>query len=363
MQRGFRVPLKAIVLVVVCVLEALLLFDLFSGHRLTGSSTVWIILHMLLCMVGAVFLYQLLLANASCRTDTKEFCQQPTSAGETPESDESDKGGAVILFIGLTAIALPGVGLPGISFTLLYGLHIARKRSYVPDFWQVTPVATLPYIAPLERQLSPVDSRGFTEHLLYSTDDNDVYHKVLASANVRTSLAINTLRQAMQHRDEKVRLTAYKTLDRKVTTLNKEIQRLEQSVEAHDDNHSSDQWLAIASNYWELVTLEGSETVARNELLSKAASAAIKAVALLPGNRNAHLVLGRISLAQGNTRRATVALERARALGMPADKVLPYLAECAFLEKDMIRVKRSLAGLDASIVAYPPLSHVARYWA
>jgi cytochrome c-type biogenesis protein CcmH/NrfG len=97
-------------------------------------------------------------------------------------------------------------------------------------------------------------------------------------------------------------------------------------------------------------------------LLDKASTAAIQAVATLPANRNAHFLLGRVSLLQGDTRRASVAFKRAQALGMPADKVVPYLAETAFMRHDFQRVRNLLRQLDPAIRAYPPLSHVAEYW-
>ncbi|MFK7861635.1 MAG: hypothetical protein AB8B64_22665 [Granulosicoccus sp.] len=354
---------KAFGLVAVSLFDALLVVELVRGLQVIESVALWGMLHLFLCIIGAVLLAQLLVNRSNCVLSGEQTDTEAIGSGYGLSTGELTTKRSLQFFVALVSVSMPGVGLAGISLVLFFGLRASQMRTYTPDFWQATPVATLPYVAPLDRQIQLVDSRGFTEHLLYSTDDNDIYHKVLASANVRTSLAVDTLKQAMQHRDEKVRLTAYKTLDRKVTTLNKEIQRLEKELATTEDRSTSDRWLQIASNYWELVTLEGAEVVARKQLLSKAASAAIKAVAQLPGNRNAHLVLGRISLAQGDTRRAYVALERAQALGMPGDKVLPYLAECAYLDKDMSRVQRLLAGLDPSIVAYPPLSHVARYWA
>lgn len=354
---------KAYALVVLSLVDMLLMLDVATGFLIIESVVLWTVLHTVTVVIAAVLISQLLLDNSVDEAIAQATGDKKQGHRDVATAATTNTNVSLVVFIALFGLTMPGVGLVGIWLTMSYGLSASRSRTYTPDYWQVTPVASLPYVAPLDRQLKPVDSRGFTEHLLYSTDDNDIYQKVLASANVRTSLAIDTLKQAMQHRDEKVRLTAYKTLDKKITLLNKQIQQLEKELAADEDQGSSDRWLQIASNYWELVTLEGAEVVARKQLLSKAASAAIKAVAMLPRNRNAHLVLGRVSLAQGDTRRATVALERAQALGMPKDKVLPYLAECAYLDKNLPRVQQLLAGLDSSIIAYPPLSHVARYWA
>lgn len=354
--------LKTCGVLVLSLLDIMLLIDAATGFWIIESLAVWSVLHISIVITAAMLIPRLLLASSVDDEPVQIVVDTDQDMSVAASSEVANTKVSLMVFVALFGLSMPGVGLIGIWLTLYYALEASQARSYTPDYWKITPVPALPYVAPLNRQLKPVDSRGFTEHLLYSTDDRDIYNKVLASANVRTSLAIDTLKQAMQHRDEKVRLTAYKTLDKKITSLNKQIQQLEKELAVDEEKASSDRWLQIASNYWELVTLEGAEAVARKQLLSKAASAAIKAVAVLPGNRNAHLVLGRVSLAQGDTRRATVALERAQLLGMPKDKVLPYLAECAYLEKNLPRVQRLLAGLDSSIVVYPPLSHVARYW-
>lgn len=351
---------KAHVLALVSLLDILLLLDLVSGLALVHYAWLWIALHVALVVCGTVMLSQIL-----SDMNTSERYADNASVSMAEDSPDSSKLKAqypLFSLLALLGVMVPGVGMAGIAIAMLYGLHASLTRTYVPQNWQVTPAATLPYVAPEGRTVQPLDSRGFPEHLLYSTDEEDIYRKVLASANVRTSLAINTLKQAMGHRDERVRLTAFKTLDKKVTVLNKEIQKLENSIAQSDDEKNSDQWLQIASNYWELITLEGGEAVARKQLLANAAAAAIKSVGQAPDNRNAHLVLGRIWLAQGDVRRASVALERSQALGMPADKVIPYLAECAYMSKDFTQVQSLLARLDSAIVDYPPLSHVARYW-
>ena len=346
----------------VSLLELVLLLDLVRGLPLTGSVLTWSVLHVLVVTGGTALLLRNLLSSAH-NAQASTLAHTDAQSGNTPGVKSSLQPHRLVLFAGTVALLIPGIGLAGVALAIIHGYRSSLAQVSVPDYWQITPVPTLPYVAPQGRQMKPVDSRGFVEHLLYSTDDQDIYRKVLASGNIRTSLSIDTLKRAMQHRDERVRLTAYKTLDRKVSALNQQIQQLEQAVDSQNDAGSADHWLRIASNYWELITLEGGEPVARRQLLAKASAAAIKVVALQPNNRNAHLVLGRVALAQSDTRRAVVALQRSMALGMPADKVLPYLAECAYLQRDFEQVQQLLAGLDPSIVSYPPLSHVTEYWA
>ncbi|MFK7890614.1 MAG: hypothetical protein AB8B63_07340 [Granulosicoccus sp.] len=332
-----QMVLRKLAFTVLVAIDLGLLVDLVSGNRLS-TLPEWLLLH-LVCSVLCALVFTSLLED---------------SADNNPR--------ALGIFVAMAVWFLPGAGALGIASSVMFIHRQARKRKHDASVLQVTKLHRLPFTTPRNREITTPDSRGFTEHIIYSSDDQDIYRKVLAAANIRVSLAVDALRQAMRHDDERIRLTAYNALDSKVTNLNRTIQELEASLQFKDADQRSDTWLRIASNYWELLTLSGSEPVARAQLLSKAAAAATCAVKSMPRSRNAQFVLGRISLARGNTRIAKVSLERSRELGMPADKVIPYLAECAFVEKDVKRVERLLSQLSPAAVVYPPLSAVANFW-
>ena len=117
------------------------------------------------------------------------------------------------------------------------------------------------------------------------------------------------------------------------------------------------------SNYWELLTLEGDEPVAREQLLDHALDHATTAVELQPQSVNAHFLLGQVSLKQGQTARATAAFEQAERLGMSKDKVVPYIAEAAFIDRNFNKLRKVLANLDSAFRSYPPFSSVVEFWA
>jgi len=121
--------------------------------------------------------------------------------------------------------------------------------------------------------------------------------------------------------------------------------------------------LQIAHNYWELLTLEEDEPVAREELLAKAEEHALQAILLAPKNVNAHFILGQISLKQNNNDKAITALERSVALGIPKDKALPYIAEALFKLRNFKRLRRTLDDISPAFRSYPPLSNVIEFWA
>ncbi len=259
-------------------------------------------------------------------------------------------------------IAMPLVGAIGSLGALIYGIYQSNNRHEEHVFWQFTRNAELPFTAPVGRQVSRTESRGFVEQLNYSSNSDELYKKVLAASNIKNALSVGALKSAIKHSDDRIRLTAYQTLDKKVTYLNKQIQRLEESARSQGATDRSNTWLQIASNYWELLTLEKDEPIAREQLLKKASEAAINAVRILPTNRNAHFTLGRIALLQNKERMAAVAFDRAMALGMPVEKAMPYRAEAAFQARDFKKVAESINQVEDSFKVYPPLCHLAGYW-
>jgi len=246
-------------LVVSSLLELVLLVSLVLKTNWFGEPVYWLSIHAVLSVVGGTC--------AACLL--------------TREAGESKQFISFYIFMISLAFLIPFAGIAATYVSAVYGFREAHKRHREPEHWQVTPRAELPFTVPKGRAATKVDSRGFTEHLMYSKDDDDLYRKVLAAANIRTALSVSALKQAMKHRDERIRLTAYKTLDKKVTDLNKQIQRLEAQVNSGDNEENSNTWLQIADNYWELLTLEKGEPVARKQLLKKASDASILAVAAL----------------------------------------------------------------------------------
>jgi len=269
--------------------------------------------------------------------------------------------GAGILSLAI-AIAIPLVGGVGFALAFLVGAGFANARNEEDVYWKVTDNIDLPFTTPIGRKVAKYDSRGFVEQLMYSEDNDDLYRKVLAATNIRAALSVGLLKRAVRHPDDKIRLTAYQTLDRKVTGLNREIQRLEDRANDEQGSDKANTWLQIAGNYWELITLEKEEPIARKQLVGKAAGAAVKALEIQPDNRNAHFTLGRALLMQDKPAEAEASFKQAELLGMPREKIMPYMAEAAYDQREFKKVAEYLGSIDDAFKIYPPLKHVAGYW-
>ena len=284
-----------------------------------------------------------------------------TTSAWLPGPDAVSRRRLCVLCLGLN-LALPLAGVLGTNLALVRGIRIARRRRHGEDYWRVTPHPTLPFTTPANRTRAALDGRGLSEQLMFDANGSGLYRKVLAAGRMSSARSVDALRAGVRHADERIRLTAYQTLDRKSSALNDEIDRLRARAAEQQGRERADTWLQVASNYWELLTLEQNEPVARAQLLQRADEAALEAIIAWPSSRNAHYTLARIALRRGDSARAEVGLARAQALGMPASTTLPYRAEAAFLERDFPRVKRLLAGIDTAFTDYPPLRAVAAHW-
>jgi len=331
----FGIPALCIALAVELVLGVRLIVDL----GLTISDELWLITHTLACALAAISLSSMLLTLVPGR--------------RLP----------LILLFFLTSLFLPFVGMLGLWLSMTFGAIIARGRHKDNEFWQYTSNADLPFAAPIDRPLPKLDSRGFIEQLAFDTETEQLYNKVAASRHIRDSQSGPVLKSAVGHSNERIRLVAYQMLDKKVNNINREIQRLEADSYAAEGKGKANIHLQIANNYWELLTLEDDEPVAREELLDKASGHALKAVEIESRNVNAHFIIGQIALKQGNARKAITAFERAVVLGIPQDKALPYIAEAAYQQRDFKKLRESLASVSSAFRTYPPMSNVIEYWA
>jgi tetratricopeptide (TPR) repeat protein len=180
--------------------------------------------------------------------------------------------------------------------------------------------------------------------------------------NVPTRLASPLLRDLLADPSEDLRLLAYGMLDSREQKLNRAIHReLRKRKEAADTEVAARSARKLAQLYWEL-TYQG---LVQGELLRHAVGEALRyaqeALAADPADANLTLRLGRLLHAQGRNDEARKAYGEALGLGLPATRVIPYLAELAFEARDHDEVRRLLAVLR-DWPGMPRLQPVIQYW-
>ncbi len=331
----FGIPALCIALIA----EFALIVQLVAETGINLSTNMWVLAHLLASILAAI-------ATASV--------MQTLVPGKRP---------SLILLFASMGFFMPFIGAVGTWLAVTFGAIMANGRHQENIFWQYTSNADLPFAAPIDRPIPKLDSRGFIEQLMFDKKTDELYNKVAATRHIRDSQSAPLLKTAIGHDNERIRLVAYQMLDKKINRLNREIQRLESDARLASGAGKSNIHLQIANNYWELLTIEEDEPVAREELLSKAENHAAQSLATAPSNVNAQFLLGQIFLKQNETEKANRAFKRSIELGISKDKALPYMAEAAFARRDFNLLRSTLKAIDPAYRAYPPFSNVIEFWA
>jgi len=173
--------------------------------------------------------------------------------------------------------------------------------------------------------------------------------------------AIAALRQAMEDRDEDVRLLAHALLEAKNRAAWREIDAANGALDRAPQRRLGSIHRRLASQYWEVAWLGLAQGECLDHALGTARRHTMMALDQDPRSASLHLLLGRIELRLGAPERAEAALLRARDLGLPAGVAAPYLAEAAFLRRRFDLVRSHLA-MPARATPGGAAARVRRYW-
>jgi hypothetical protein len=163
-----------------------------------------------------------------------------------------------------------------------------------------------------------------------------------------------------------IRLLAYGILDNQEKVLTQQIlverpkldERLHPNLSAAERLHVNKTLAQLYSEliYGHLVTGD----VYRNAA-DQADGFAAAALAMDPNDASLWRLRGRLALDGGDLDAADTMLQRAIDCGFPRDRMLPYLAEAAYLRRDYARVRRLLGEMDSRATT-PTLHAVLNFW-
>lgn len=178
--------------------------------------------------------------------------------------------------------------------------------------------------------------------------------------NVPIRLASPLLRDLLADPTEDLRLLAYGILDAQEKKLNAaihdELQRLQGGEEERLVGSRR-----LAQLYWELVYRELVHGDLRRHALEESLRHLRVALAAQASDPALQLQLGRLLHETGELETARAAYGAALALGLPASRVVPYLAELAFETRDFPLVRRLMGQLQ-DWRNLPRLEPVAKFW-
>lgn len=185
---------------------------------------------------------------------------------------------------------------------------------------------------------------------------------LVALSNVPTRLASPLLRDLLADPAEDLRLLAYGMLDGQEKKLNAAIHaELQAWRDAPDEAARAAAAGRLAALYWELIY----QGLVQGDLKRHACQQGLKysgeALAARRDDAALHFLHGRLLHEDQRPDEARAAYRQALALGLPASRVIPYLAELAYDEGRFDEVRSLLAALRAW-PGMPRLAPVLRFW-
>lgn len=156
---------------------------------------------------------------------------------------------------------------------------------------------------------------------------------LLAIQEAPARVSADLLRQLLADPIEDIRLLAYGMIDGKEKSIGVRILAEEGKLE-HEENDDSIYGCnkRLAELYWELVYQKLVQGDMMRHACEQARKHAHQAVAYQPEDGGLWFLLTRIAIELRETEPARESLNEAERLGFPADQLLPYKAELAFLE-------------------------------
>ncbi len=184
---------------------------------------------------------------------------------------------------------------------------------------------------------------------------------MVALSHAPSRIGSPVLRELLGDAEDDLRLLAYGLLDSREKNLNADIHAARQRLSACRDDERSGISHQLAALYWELIY----QGLVQGDLLDYAVSEALRHTeSALDGNAGdpaLHLQHGRLLQHLHRLDDAAQAYQKARELGLPASRVVPYLAELAFARRDYSRV-RDLLDTMQNWEGLSRLQPVLRFW-
>lgn len=203
---------------------------------------------------------------------------------------------------------------------------------------------------------------GVAARLRHATSNPDARMKALLAVQAMPARMSNPLLQEMlSDREDDIRLLAYGMLDAKEKDINRRIHERLRELPAAVPRRVAMLRKELAELYWELAYQGLAQGDLLDYVLGEALVHAEAALQLDAADNDSLVLLGRLAMRQGRVEEAHERFNAALAHGVPQVRVLPYLAELAYLERDFEATRRLLAQLPGSAQS-SMLEQVANYW-
>lgn len=276
------------------------------------------------------------------------------------------KQGAALLsricFVGLMLYAIPVFGallLPVEQLVQRWADGPQRRR-------QLIEVQRPSFDNRLIAQAAPVEDSLLAQANLAPGAPNSRISGLLVLNALPLRQSSPMLTQLMLDPEDEIRLLAYGTYNRAERSIMNDIYALLEQLQHAPSGSAQAQsalphWVRLAELYWELIYHQLVHGEMRNFTLQRVQHFAQRALA-----QDAHLaamwyLLGRCALLEQRVEQAQQFLQQAQALHFPENRLIPWFAEVAFLQKRYHDIPALIRQLGVG-TRLPTLLPVQRYW-
>ena len=265
----------------------------------------------------------------------------------------------VVLFLVALTMFIPMLGAIGVlSIVLMTNYFLARKEETAIQELQESRFAGTGQAEMIQYGSGDLKSR-FAAPALRTEARLDALGKL---QGFETQQITTTVREALQDQADDIRLVAFGILDKKEKAINEKINQelewFELAVEEYDKLTHARQ---LSYAYWELVYKEVVEGDILTYALERATHFNAVVLATQPQDAGMWALKGQIALRSHNSEQAREAFTKALEYGIPETRVVPYLAELAFLRKEFSELS-NLFRRSQTLSQVAILNPILKYW-
>lgn len=288
-------------------------------------------------------------------------CMTPVAWRLMPAHYRHPATGVMLLLFSL-CFFIPVLGMLGFSLAALFSGWLP----YLRDKGEFNAVAG-PIYQPAKKPQEPRFRAGRVREQLMSRESPlELRMKaLLAIQHMPARHSSGVLREALGDSADDLRLLAYGMLEAKEKHLTQRIQEAlvrhqKYDAEAHSEEHYNAA-RELAELYWELVYQNLVQGDMRSFALEQVRRFSGEALRWHVRDAGLWAISGRMRMMMGDYSGAAAAFSSAIALGFPAVRAEPYLAELAFLRRDYAAVRRLMRRIRTE-GRLPQLRQAGAFW-
>ncbi|QLC72834.1 HEAT repeat domain-containing protein [Pseudomonas sp. LPB0260] len=263
------------------------------------------------------------------------------------------------LFIFALAFFVPLLGAIGVILAVFPALYLPRKQQ--EQAWDAMAVPDLPFRPQDQRGDLMFSDGGLQDVVRHAPSTEKRLNALFATRRMDGRDSIPILKLALRDPADDVRLLAYSMLDQQESRINQRIEAALGELAAAAEEQRPALHATLARWYWELAYLGLAQGSVLEHVLNQAREHVEQSL-VGANSGESHLLAGRIALQQGLLDQAEAHFQQAEAAGIDAQKLVPFRAEIAFLQRRYGDIPALLATLPAQLLQRPPFAELARYW-